>query len=94
MARMKRSRLRRMIDVLRVLEDHEPVVLNRLVGLTNINYVVLSAMLEDMEQQGLVTIEVVGKGERPYKRLVSKTAKGAKARQEFETLLTTLGGIA
>lgn len=91
---MKRSRLRRMIDVLQVLEEHEPVVLNRLVGLTNINYVVLSAMLADMEENGLVSIEVIGKGERPYKRLVSKTAKGSKARRDFETLLANLGGIA
>jgi predicted transcriptional regulator len=91
---MKRSKLRRMIDVLTVVDDHEPVVLNRLVGMTNINYVVLMAMLADMERKGLVAIEVIGKGERPYKRLVSKTAKGSKARRDYEALLENLGGIA
>jgi predicted transcriptional regulator len=83
-----------MIEVLQALEDHEPVVLNRLVGLTNINYVVLSAMLEDMEENGLVSIEVIGKGERPYKRLVSTTEKGSKTLRDYEALLVNLGGIA
>jgi predicted transcriptional regulator len=82
------------IEVLQALEDNDSIVLNRLVGLTNINYVVLSTMLDDMEGNGLVSIEVIGKGERPYKRLVSKTEKGSKIQRDYEALLANLGGIA
>jgi predicted transcriptional regulator len=87
---MGRSRLRRKIDVLKVLDD-EPVIVNRISGIANINYVELTSMLFEMEKKGLVTLEVIGKKARPYKRLVYQTDKGSKAVRAYEYLLEKLG---
>jgi predicted transcriptional regulator len=79
------------IDVLKVLEDENPVVPNRISGMTKINYVELMQMLSELETKGFLTVEAFGKRERPYKRLVYKTEEGAKAIRDYESLLEKLG---
>lgn len=91
---MKRSRLRRKIDVLKVVEAEESIVPNRVAGITNINHVDLMLMLSELETKELVSIEVIGKPERPYKRVVCITAKGSTAIREYESLCEKLGEVA
>ena len=88
---MKRSRLQMKIDVLKILEDETPVVPNRISGMANINHLVLMQILSELETKGFLTVEVVGKGKKPYKRLVYKTEEGAKAIRDYESLLENLG---
>jgi predicted transcriptional regulator len=88
---MKRSRLQRKIDVLKVVESGESIIPNRIAGITNINTVELMLMLSELETQKLVTVEVIGKSERPYKRIVGITAKGSTIIREYESLCDTLG---
>lgn len=90
---MKRSRLRRKIEVLKVVEAKEPIVPNRIAGITNINNAELMLMLSELETQKLVTVEVIGKRERPYKRMVGITAKGSTVIGEYELLCEALGEI-
>jgi predicted transcriptional regulator len=81
------------IEVLKVLEDEESVVPNRISGKARINYVDLMQMLSELEMKGFLTVEAVGKSERPYRRLVYKTEEGAKAIRDYESLLEKLGEI-
>jgi predicted transcriptional regulator len=81
------------IDVLKVLEAEDPVVPNRISGMTHINYLDLAQILSELETKGFLTIEAVGKREKPYKRLVYKTEEGAKAIRDYESLLEKLGEI-
>ncbi|MCW4037509.1 MAG: hypothetical protein NWF13_02105 [Candidatus Bathyarchaeota archaeon] len=89
---MKRSRLQRKIDILKIVEDEEPIVPNRIAGMSNINSVDLMVMLSELETQKLVTIEVIGKRQRPHKRLVYITENGSKAIREYQSLRGKLGG--
>ncbi len=79
------------IDVLKSLEDENPVVPNRISGMTNINHLMLMQMLSELETKGFLTVEAFGKGKKPYKRLVYKTEEGAKAIRDYESLLEKLG---
>jgi len=94
---MTRSRLQMKIDILKTLEDENPLVPNRILGMTSMrarasmNHLVLMQMLSELETKGFLRVEVVGTDERPYKRLVYKTEEGAKAIRDYESLLENLG---